>query len=44
MLDELIRDGVKVNVAVDMQSAIVTAASIFVALVLALLVYGKLIR
>lgn len=41
---ELARDGVKVNIAIDLESAIIASVVIFMALTLALLVYGKVIR
>ncbi|MEO0341669.1 MAG: hypothetical protein AAF242_20980 [Bacteroidota bacterium] len=41
---DVVRDGVKVNVMVDTQSAIVLSLSLFAALSLALLLYAKLMR
>ena len=41
---QIVRDGVKVKIAIDLESAIITSVVLFAALTLALLVYGKLIR
>lgn len=41
---EIIRDGVRVRIEIDMQSAIISGVVIFLALVLALTFYGKVIR
>ena len=41
---EVVQDGVKVNIAIDIQSALITSFALFIALTLALLIYGKVIR
>ena len=41
---DVVQDGVKVNVAIDIPSAIIAGVTLFFALTLALVVYGKLIR
>ena len=42
LLTDVIRDGVKVNVAIDYPSAIIAGVVIFIGLTLALIVYGKI--
>jgi predicted peptidase len=44
LLTDVVKDGVKVNIAIDYPSAITAGVVIFVALTLALIVYGKVIN
>ena len=41
---DIIEEGVKVNVAIDVKSAFMAALALFLALTLALVIYGKLVR
>jgi hypothetical protein len=42
LLTDVIKDGVKVKVAIDYPSAIIAGVVIFIAITLALIVYGKI--
>lgn len=44
LLTDVIKDGVKVNITIDLPSAFIAGVTIFFAITLALLVYGKVIK
>ena len=44
LITQTLQDGVKVNIAIDYPSAIIAGVVVFLAITLALIVYGKVVN